>query len=334
VAHRCGERSIEKGKTLLDGPRQAEEDFMRPSFGRVWKEIGVVKWTWDTRSILMLPLQWPSLILVRNAKGHPLQSGPGLTMTRIDKSGVSAALDQYLAQFVTGLRLRNLAGELWSALIPELQVGGVLLSVSSKAAGMSWLKAGVVKQQVEVTRPLVSDVSFKFLHHLDENGNMLPATHKDPAFVDDWIADVNWILGAQANVWFEKANAVPVQVNEVLGQPVGDAVLRNYLVKEKDGLADVTVFLVGKWKGKTGGDPAGSFFPDLNVITVDDKPAIPIVAGNDPFTVVLAHELVHYVLHYRGYGSFHLHDQHALLNDQVESSVVVPDLQWKLTHNK
>jgi hypothetical protein len=308
---------------------------MRPSFSRVWKEIGVDKWTWDTRSILMIPWQRPGLVLVRNAKGHPLQAGPGLTITRIDKGGVSAALDKYLSGIgVTGDHRKELAGALWTAIIQELSAGGVLLSVVAKAAGMSWLKAGEVKQQVEVTQPLVSDVSFKFLHHLDEDGNMLPATHKDPAFVDDWIDDLNWILGAQANVWFEKANAVPVKVNEVLGRPVGDAVLRNHLAKEKDGLADVTVFLVGKWKGKTGGDPAGSFLPDLNVIVVDDKPAVPMVPGNDPFTVVLAHELVHYVLHYRGYGSFHLHDQHALLNDLVESSVVVPDLQWKLTHNK
>jgi len=49
---------------------------------------------------------------------------------------------------------------------------------------------------------------------------------------------------------------------------------------------------------------------------------------------ILAHELVHYVLHDRGYRSFHLYDQHALLNDQGESHVVVPDLPWTRTHNK
>jgi hypothetical protein len=127
--------------------------------------------------------------------------------------------------------------------------------------------------------------------------------------------------------------AEPVKVNQVLGQPVGDAVLRNLLATQRDDLADVTVFLVGKWKGKVGGDPAGACFPDLNVIALDDKPALPMVPGNDPFTIVLAHELVHYVLHYRGYNhTIHLHDQHALLNDRVESSVIVPDLQWKLTN--
>ena len=59
---------------------------------------------------------------------------------------------------------------------------------------------------------------------------------------------------------------------------------REFISDKKDGLADVTVFLVGKWKGKAGGDPAGTFFPDLDVIAVDDKPAIPMVPGNDPFT--------------------------------------------------
>jgi hypothetical protein len=311
------------------------EDFMPPSFSRVWKEIGVEKWAWDTRSILMIPSQRPSLVMLRNATGHPWRSDRGLVITRIDKNGVSAALDKYLSGIgVTGQHRKALAGELWAAIMLELGAGGVLLSVSAEKPGTSWLYAGKVKQQVAVTVPLVSDVTFKFLHHLDADGNLFCPTDKKPSDVDDWIADLNWILGAQANVWFEKAKAEPVKVNRVLGQPVGDAVLRNDLAPEKDGTADVTVFLVGKWKGKTGGDPAGSFLPDLNVIAVDDKPAIPMVPGNDPFTVVLAHELVHYVLHYRGYGSFHVHDQHALLNDLVESSVIVPDLQWKMLNKK
>ena len=223
---------------------------------------------------------------------------------------------------------------MWAAIVQEMAAGGVLLSVEAQKVGTAWLYAGKVKQQVAAIEPIYRDVGFKFLHHLDGAGVMSPATGKEPKQVDDWIADLNWILGAQANIWFEKSDFDPVKVNQVLAKPVGDAVLRNYLVKERDEMADVTVYLVGKWKGKAGGDPAGTYFPDLNVIAVDDNPAIPMVPGSDQFTIVLAHELVHYMLHQRGYGSFHVTDQHALLNDKVESSVIVPDLQWKLTNNK
>src|SRR4051812_5386840 len=124
---------------------------MPPSFSRVWKEIGVAKWTWDTRSILMIPTQRPSLVMARNATGHPLKSDPGLVMTRIDKDGVSATLDKYLSGIgVTGQHRKALAGELWAAITREMEAGGVLLSVSAKSPGTSWLYAGRVKQQVAV----------------------------------------------------------------------------------------------------------------------------------------------------------------------------------------
>ena len=234
---------------------------MPPSFSRVWKEIGVAKWAWDTRSILMIPTQRPSLVMVRNATGHP-SSDSGLVITRIDKDGVSAALDKYLSGIgVTGQHRKALAGELWAAITRELEAGGVLLSVSAKTPGTSWLHAGKVKQQVAVTDPLVSDVTFKFLHHLDADGNWICPTNKKPSDVDDWIADLNWILGAQANVWFEMAKAEPVKVNQVLGQPVGEAALRNHLAPQKDDTADVTVFLVGKWKGGPGATPPGPSSP-------------------------------------------------------------------------
>ena len=100
---------------------------------------------------------------------------------------------------------------------------------------------------------------------------------------------------------------------------------------KKDGFADVTVFLVGKWSGR--GDAGGTFFRDPgDVIALDDKPAIPVVEGNDVFIVTLAHELVHFVLHFRGnkMNIHHLPDQHALLNKLVESSVVTPLLQGAL----
>ena len=53
------------------------------------------------------------------------------------------------------------------------------------------------------------------------------------------------------------------------------------MCREKDGTADVTVFLVGKWKGKAWGDPAVKFSPGPE----RDRgggggPAVPMVRGN------------------------------------------------------
>ena len=305
---------------------------MQPSFCRVWKEIGVTKWTWEVRPTLMIPTQRPSLVLVRNASGHSLRAGPGLSFKRIDNTGVAEALDKYLRGMDLGFAQRDeLAAALWAGIMPELSSGGVLLSVESKHAGNSWLKAGKHQQAVSVTEPLVLDLTFKFLHHLDENGKMLTATNKDPAFVDRWMSYVNWILGGQTNVWFVVQSADPIQIDKQLGKPVNDVMFKEFIMDKKDNFADITVFLVGKWSGR--GDAGGTFFIEPgDVIALDDKPAIPVVEGNDVFIVTLAHELVHYVLHFRGnkMNIHHLPDQHALLNKLVESTVVTPLLQGAL----
>jgi hypothetical protein len=302
-----------------------------PSFCRVWKEIGVPKLTWEVRPTLMIPTQRPSLVLVRNATGHGLRTGPGLSYKRIEKNGVADALDKYLTGIgVSSAQQKDLSAALYASITQELSSGGVLLSVESKHAGNSWIKAGKVQQSVSVTQPLVLDVAFKFLHHLDGDGKMLTATNKDPAFVDGWITHLNWILGAQANVWFEVQSADPVKIDKQLGT-VNDVMFRDFIMDKKDDLADVTVFLVGKWVGR--GDAGGTFFPDPgDVIALDDKPVIPVVEGNDVFIIGLAHELVHFVLHFRGNKSHihHLPDQHVLLNKLVESSVVTPLLQGAL----
>jgi hypothetical protein len=303
------------------------------SFCRVWKEIGAASWTWESRPVLMIPLKRSSLVLVRDADGEHLRHGPGLHMTRIKKSEVRNVVEKYLLSIdVSGTHQSDLEVELWKAIVEEMVAGAVLLSVKAKAEGTSWLKAGKVKQTVAVTSPLVSRVTFKFLHHLNDKGEMTAATGKDSSQVDGWISDLNWILGAQANVWFDVEKAVPAKINEVLGRPVNDVAFKNYIANEKDSAADVTVFLVGKWEGS--GDAGGSFYPNLgNVIALDDKPAIPVVEGGDPFVIVLAHELVHYVLAFRGNKNvFHVKDNNALLNNTgVESTVITSELQSMLS---
>jgi hypothetical protein len=305
---------------------------MQPSFCRVWKEIGVSTWTWEVRPTLLISTKRPSLVLVRNATGHPLSTGHGLSYKRIDKTGVADALDKYLRSIgVASDQIADLSPALFAAIVSELSSGGVLLSVESKHAGNSWLKAGKVEQAVSVTNPLVSDITFLFLHCLDENGKMMLQTNKDPAFVDRWMSHLNWILGAQADIWFAVQDAKPIKIERQLGQPVDDKMFRDFIIDKKDGFADITVFLVGKWIGD--GTAAGTFYREVgDVIAVTDSPATPVVKGNEPFIVNLAHELVHFVLHVRGNKMHigHLPDQHALLNKKVESSVITPLLQGAL----
>jgi hypothetical protein len=300
---------------------------MQPHFSRVWKEIGVSDSRFARRPVFMIPAQMPSLIMIYWAKGQVLEAGPNLKMTRIDQKDVSAAVSKYLMGLeLTWKHQQELAGTLWAGIFSAMShAGGVLLSVEAKAAGRSWLKAGKIKQEISVIKPVSYDVTFKFLHHLDDNGNMRPATNKDPASVEKWISSLNWILGAQANVWFDLEKAVPVKINHRLGRPIGEEAVRNYIAKEKDEDADVTVFLVGKF------EKAGTFYGDLNVIALDDEdvPHYPVVEGDDPFIVVLAHELVHYVLQVRGFNG-HIGALNALLNEGIESTVIMPELQQML----
>jgi len=305
---------------------------MQPSFCRVWKEIGVAKWTWEVRPALLISTKRPGLVLVRNATGHSLSAGPGLSYKLIDKTGVTGALDKYLRSLnVESAQLTDLSAALFAAIIPELSSGGVLLSVESRHAGNSWLKAGKVEQAVSVTNPLVLDITFLFLHCLDASGTMMLQTNKDPAFVDRWMSHLNWILGAQADIWFVVQDAKPVKIDKQLGQPVNDKMFQAFIMDKKDSFADITVFLVGHWVG--AGNASGTFFPEVgDVIAVTDKPRTPFVEGNEPFIVNLAHELVHFVLHVRGNKLHisHLPDQHVLLNRLVESSVITPLLQGAL----
>ena len=201
---------------------------MQPSFCRVWKEIDVSKWTWKSRPSLMIPTQRPSLVLLRNAAGHQPKAGPGLGITRIDKGGVAAALDKYLRGIDVGVHKQDSPRLCGLPSCRNCLRAACCCRWRPSAQARPGSRPARSRQEVSVTRPLVSEVTFKFLHHLNEDGAMMLVTNKDPAFVDGWISHLNWILGAQANVWFEVNKAEPLKIDMRLGQPVNDVVFRNY----------------------------------------------------------------------------------------------------------
>ncbi|MFL5243874.1 MAG: hypothetical protein ACJ8FY_17365 [Gemmataceae bacterium] len=95
---------------------------------------------------------------------------------------------------------------------------------------------------------------------------------------------------------------------------------------EVDDSADVTVYLVGRYSGKS----AGTTFPDLSpkgiAVVLDDKcTGIPVAKGDDPFILTLAHELVHFVLDKQGKKNVehHLFDvDNVLLSKKTESTIL------------
>ena len=99
---------------------------MTPSFSRVWKEIGVANWAWDTRSILMIPRQRPSLVLLRNAKGIQPRADPGLVISRIDKAGVPVQLVVTTCEHALDLRLKLEVPVVWLAPADDPRAAGPL----------------------------------------------------------------------------------------------------------------------------------------------------------------------------------------------------------------
>lgn len=300
---------------------------MRPKFNQVWKEIGVDDGWWFIRqSTITVPWHDVSLMLLHNAGNHRLKYDPNLLKVVTG----SVSLNEYLMQFgLTGRRWQELSSSLVARILSGLSAGGKLLAVTGRAPGPAKIEAGGESQNVYVVLPMEYTVSFKFLRNLVANGRMVPATSREPEEVEGWIGDLNWIFGAQANVWFKAKDAKWIEVKQHLGQPIGRPALLNYLARERDDSADITVFLVGKWQSDRTSEQGGSHFPDLGVIVLDDHPNRPEVKG-DPFTIVLAHELVHFVLGDRGQRENH-HDRNGILfSELIESTRIDSPLQHSL----
>jgi hypothetical protein len=224
---------------------------------------------------------------------------------------------------------------LMSAIWDALSHDGKLVSVSGNVPGYAKLKVGKVEQKLVAAKARQIYVAFRFLRNLDAKKTMIPATSRDPDEVPEWAADLNWIFGAQANVWFDSWNAAWVEVGEQLGQPLSEKQFKDHVRPKSDASADVTVFLVGKWARAEGSE-----FPGDNVVALSDHPMTPRLKANPPphkvigdqyenveaFTLVLAHELAHFGVKLRG----HYDTPNVLLSNGIQSTVIHPELQGLL----
>jgi hypothetical protein len=308
---------------------------MAVKFIPVWQVLGAENWP-DSQSKVMIPRDKPRLILVEGAKGRASPAGGHLDAAKLGKDEVLHALNGYLADLsLSQDDQKVLLGALQSRITQSLANGGQLLSVTGKLAGPTSITADKVTLKVIVADAATYEVAFKFLRHLDDDGNMTDATLRAPAEVDGWIKKLNWILGAQANVWFTSKQRKTFDVGRVLGS-VSEKVMRNNseFADAIETSADVTVYLVGKFVDAAG-RTMQNFDGKKNIaVVVDDKcTGVPVVKGDEPFILTLAHELVHFVLDKRGNTEADQHfyqETNILLSKKVESTLVSASLLDKL----
>jgi hypothetical protein len=307
---------------------------MVAKFIPVWQELGADQWP-ISQAKIMVPLEKPRgesrLVLLEDAKGQKwTTANSNVEVAVIAKDETLHALNSYLANLsLAEADQKSLLGALQARVTSSQSNGGQLLSVTGKAVGQSSIKAGTTLLNLVVAKPLDYDITFKFLRCLNDQGDLVDATSHNPSEVDGWIKQLNWILGSQANIWFVSTDRRPFTINKAIPRGFTEAMVNDFkeFTDEMDHSADVTVYLVGRYSAKS----AGTTFPDLSpkgdiAIVIDDKcTGFPIVKGDDPFILTLAHELVHFVLDRQGKKDIehHLYDvDNVLLSKKTESTVL------------
>jgi hypothetical protein len=311
---------------------------MASKFIPVWQELGADHWP-EIQTKMMVPGKKSRLLLLEGAKAGGWKTGPHVEVTPVSKDKALHALNNYLDDLGMAKADReSLLGALQSRVTQSLSNGGQLLSLTGKLTGQTWIASGKERLNLVVTDGKDFDITFKFLRNLDDHGNLREATARKASEVDGWIPQLRWILGSQANIWFGSKSSQSFDIKKQFPS-VSEAMVRKFkeFVDEIDHKADVTLYLVGRYAGNRGD---GETFPDLApkgdiIIAIDDKCInTPVVDGDDPFIVTLAHELVHFALDKRGNTEKDQHidnnETHILFCKRVESTVVSASLLDKL----
>ncbi len=171
-----------------------------------------------------------------------------------------------------------------------------VLKVSAKGAGIPSVKARrdnvEVRMDAAILRRKEFTVAFRFMKH--NNGS----TKFNTTDTEAWINKLNWIFGAQANIYFKLLNATWVTIPKALGSPMTSAVFKSEVAPHKNASADLTCFLVGRYKGdETGVHAAGTYFRPEKVCVLDDGPHQEFFDDwdYDSLLGVMAHEFGHFL---------------------------------------
>jgi len=293
-------------------------------FSELWPLGGVGPW--DKSTFMMLPKGGANLVILEGASLRELAYDHNkfvLTeVTNENRLKVEKGLHEEVAS-----RLRPALGALKkdSRLLLVRKRSGTEDNITiGKGGGSGTLQVGQYPQRRY-------SLAFKFMQH---DKSKRPSRWK-PEDAAGWLAKLNAIYGAQANITFEMAEKPDYfTVESVLPQPIDQQAFDNHIVAHKSKIATrkdkvtgkdnppvLTVFLVGKWKSDSHAN--GSTFSDQKVSVITDEPEHPkesLVAA-DPFMLTLAHEIGHWVLYQRGFkqGSHHHPRQGILQSIHIQS---------------
>jgi hypothetical protein len=216
------------------------------------------------------------------------------------------------------LRLRT---ALYATIRPEGHARA--LKVSANGTGIPELKATRgnigIKLDVAILQRKDFSIAFRFLQHLDQSGKLINATKWTPDDAPWFITRLNWIFGAQANIFFTPLDATWIPVQKALGPKVSRDDFRKYVVPWKRAGADLTCFLVRDYDAMAN-EAAGQYLNDEQVFVVVDQGNPPVFDYGEAFIGVMAHEVGHFLHHKRNMpGSGHHDRSGILLSSGMES---------------
>ena len=252
-----------------------------------------------------------NLVYLRDAKGVTLKHDLRLDVQDVKFGDVERIAKEYFRIRSQGAayadRLLALRTAMYGGIGPEST--GRLLKVSAHGTGIPEMSAtngaSVAKLDVAIMPRKEYTVAFRFLKHTTAPRLSVPVTKYTPANAQEWMNKLNWIFGAQANVYFRMIVADWIVLPTPAPQPMTFETFDKLLVPQKHGGAALTCFLVGKYKGSEhGADAAGSYSIPHKVCVLDDNPDSVIFDDSmyDAFTGVMAHEFTHFA------GGYH-HDR-------------------------
>lgn len=264
---------------------------------------------------MVVPKGGFNLVYLRDAAGCQLVHDARLKVRDVKFDDIERIATEYLRGRALGPdhddRLLRLRTAMYGGIAQQAK--GRLLQVRENGTGIPVLAAtqggSVVQLDVAIMDRKEYTVAFRFLKHTDASRSVVPLTKRTPADAKSWIDRLNWIYGAQANVFFHKFDAEWISLPAPAPQPMSFEYFEKALVGYRQKGADLTCFLVGKYKGAANGSEAAGSYSDLHKACVlDDGPNTGIFddAPYDSFIGVMAHEFMHFA------GGSH-HDRGRLL---------------------